>query len=182
MVLRFVRVGVWCGNVRDFVNDYAETQLEKELAKSDSYARKMGLTREFEVGKIEYYKEEFIKSITIVPHITVYSSKNEDYYCRNYADTVFRYLNYSDTEEIARPWYIANDEYNPSVNFHITVICEDGSKVTCYENYEEDDTKIFAYLPFGTLVLFAIYSIAVVIIIKKVKKKYTVENLLKEKG
>ena len=182
LVLRFVLVGVWCGNVRDFVNDYAETQLEKELAKSDSYARKMGLTREFEVGKIEYYKEEFIKSITIVPHITVYSSKNEDYYCRNYADTVFRYLNYSDTEKIARPWYIANDEYNPSVNFHITVICEDGSKVTCYKNYEEDDTKIFAYLPFGTLVLFAIYSIAVVIIIKKVKKKYTVENLLKEKG
>lgn len=182
IILRFVLVGIWCKDVRAFVNDYAETQLSTELSKSDSYARKMGLTGEFEVNNIEYYKEEFIKSITIVPHITVYSSKNEDYYCRNYADTVFRYLNYNDTEKIARPWYIANDEYNPSVNFYITVICEDGSKVTCYESYEEDDTKMFVYLPLGTFVLFVIYSVAVVVIIKKIKAKYTVEKLVKGKA
>ena len=178
LILRFVLVGIWCGDVKAFVNEHIETQLEEELAKSDSYANKIGLTGKFEVNKIEYYKEEYIKSITVVPHVTIYSSEEENFYT-SYADNVLRYLNYDDTETIARPWYIANDEWNPSVNFHITVVCEDGSKVTCYENYEEDDTRFFAYLPLGVLIIFAVYSVIVVIVIKKIKRKYVIENLQK---
>ena len=180
LLLRFILVGVWCSDVKSFVNDYAETQLEKELVKSDSYATKMGLTGEFEITGFEYYKAEYTKSITIVPHITVYSSLCNNFYS-SYGDLVFRYLQFEETKEIARPWYIANDEYNPSINFHITVIGADGSEEECYENYEEDDTRFFVYLPFGTIIIFAVYSAVIVIGIKKIKKKYTVENLKKSK-
>ena len=175
LLLRFVLVGIWCADVKSFVNDYAETQLEKELEKTDSYATKMGLTGEFKITGFEYYKAEYTKSITIVPHITVYSSLGNNFYS-SYGDLVFRYLQFEETKDIARPWYIANDEYNPSINFHITVIGADGSEEVCYENYEEDDTRFFVYLPFGTIIIFAVYSAVIVIGIKKIKKKYTVDN------
>ena len=175
LLLRFVLVGIWCADVKSFVNDYAETRLENELAKTDSYATKMGLTGEFKITGFEYYKAEYTKSITIVPHITVYSSLGNNFYS-SYGDLVFRYLQFEETKDVARPWYIANDEYNPSINFHITVIGADGSEEVCYENYEEDDTRFFVYLPFGTIIIFAVYSAVIVIGIKKIKKKYTVDN------
>jgi hypothetical protein len=133
----------------------------------------MGLTGKFKIDSFEYYKAKYTRSITIVPHITVYSSLGDNYY-NSFGDLVFRYLNYSETKLIARPWYIANDEYNPSINFHITVIGADGSKEVCYENYRDDDTRFFVYLPFGVIIIFAVYSAIVVIAIKKIKKKYTV--------
>ncbi len=178
LVLRFVLVGIWRGDVKAFVNEHVEAQLKEELAKSDSYANKIGLTGEFEVNKIEYYKSEYSNFITVVPHITIYSSEEENFYT-SYADIVLRYVNYDETEAIARPWYIVNDdEWELGVNFHIRVVCEDGSEVTCYENYGED-TRFFAYLPFGTLIIFAVYSVIVVIVIKKIKQKYTIQNLQK---
>ncbi len=179
LLLRFVLVGIWCADVKSFVNDYVESQFEKELSDVDSRANEKGLTGEFKIDYIEYYKQEYIDSIIIVPHITTYSSysnvsRNIDYWD---IEGVFRYLNDRDvTKQIERPWYIANDEYPPDINFHITVIGEDGSKVTCYEFDDEDDTRFFVYLPFGTIIIFAVYSAAVIMGIKKIKKKYTVEN------
>lgn len=175
LILRFVVVGIWCNDVKAFIADNIENQLESELLKSDSIANKMGLTGEYKINGFEYYKAEYTKSITIVPHVTVYSNTKDNFYSSQ-GFVVLDYLQGRETEAIARPWYIAIDEYNPSVNFHMTVICSDGSEEICYENYEEDDTRFFVYMPFGIIIIFAVYSTAVIIGIKKIKKKYTVEN------
>ena len=172
LLLRFVLVGMWCNDVKLFVAENIETQLKTELLKFDSIATKMGLTGEYEINGFEYYKAEYTKSITIVPHVTVYSNKRDNFYSSQ-GFVVLDYLQGRETKAVARPWYIANDEHNPSVNFYMTVICSDGSKEVCYENYEEDDTRFFVYMPIGFSILFILYSSVVVLAIKKVIKKYT---------
>ena len=135
----------------------------------------MGLTGEYKITGYEFYKAEYTKSITIVPHVIVYSSYEDNFYSSQ-GFTIFEYLKFSDTESIARPWYIAIDEYNPSINFHMTVIEADGSEQICYDNYEEDDTKFFVYFPLGTIILLVGYSAVLVVGYKKIKNKYSIEN------
>lgn len=172
LLLRFLLVGMWCNDVKSFISENIESQLASELIKSNSIATKMGLTGEYEITGFEYYKAKYTKSITIVPHVTVYSNMEDNFYSSQ-GFVVLNYLQGRETEAIARPWYIANDEYNPSINYHMTVIGSDGSKDVCYENCEKDDTRFFVYMPFGFSALFILYATAVVIAINKVKKKYT---------
>ena len=172
LLLRFLLVGMWCNNVKSFIAENIESQLENELSRSNSIATEMGLTGDYEINGFKYYKAKYTKSITIVPYVTVYSDESDNFYSSQ-GFIALDYLQGRETEAIARPWYIAIDEYNPSVNYHMTVIGPDGSKDICYEDYEEDDTPLFVYLPFGYVVLFLLYSSVVVLAIKRIKSKYT---------
>ena len=172
LLLRFLLVGMWCNDVKSFIAENIESQLENELSRSNSIATKMELTGDYEINGFKYYKAKYTKSITIVPYVTVYSDESDNFYSSQ-GFMALDYLQGKETDAIARPWYIAIDEYNPSVNYHMTVIGPDGSKDICYEDYEEDDTPFFIYMPFGFFVLFLLYSSVVVLAIKRIKSKYT---------
>ena len=174
MILNFILVGAWCVKVENLCSNQIEEGLSEDLADKSSLCYKAGLTGEFEVDKVSYYKSRFGYMIAEI-HLTAYTTKTN--VKTNIPSGIVHTLGYYiTTKGMGAPWYVFDGDA-PYIHASVTVIGTDGSKVTFDEfTPDEDEHFMFVYLPWGVAIFYGIYCFIVVVAIKKKKKEYTIQE------
>lgn len=171
VLVHIVLVSVWCKNAKSIYSSQIEEGLNEELADNASLCYKAGLTEQFDVESVSYYKSRFGYMIAEI-HLTLYTTKtNVD---TNVPSGIVHALSdHISTKDIGTPWYVFDGD-SPYLHESITVVGADGSTVTFDEfTPDEDEHLMFVYLPFWVAFFYGIYAFLVVFTIKKRKNTKT---------